>query len=100
MATRRQILTVSLDPPHTIISIDTKKRKGPTTLYRGMKLIPMMLIMEACAWEGPSKGPHLPRSFLSLYANLTLSARISHIFFCPKPLKPVFHDIKDDGLFL
>jgi hypothetical protein len=44
---------------------DMKSRKGLTTLYMGMKLIPMMSIMEAWACERRAS-PYSPCSFLLL----------------------------------
>jgi hypothetical protein len=49
MATLRKIVTTNLSPPQTMSSNDTKKMNGPVTINRGMKLIPMMLIMELWA---------------------------------------------------
>ncbi len=43
--TCRQTLMIRRNPPHTINERVTIKRNGPTTLYMGIKLISMMLII-------------------------------------------------------
>jgi hypothetical protein len=50
MATRRNTIMTSHNPPQTISSKATKDMNRSITLYSGMKLIPIMLILEAWAW--------------------------------------------------
>jgi hypothetical protein len=57
MATLRKMVTTNLRPPHTIIRRETKNMNSLRTLYSGINLIPMMLIIKLWAW-GPKAKPH------------------------------------------
>jgi hypothetical protein len=60
-ASHRKIVTMSQNSPHTIISNDKKKMKGPIIWYKGMKLITVKSIMEASVWD--PRASKRPRNF-------------------------------------